>query len=300
MKLAVIVSFLDEAAYLPTLLASMRSQTRKPDLLLLVDDGSSDRSAELAEAFAQECDYARAMRRPPRPPERDRLATAAELVSFLWAVDQLGDEYDLVAKMDADLKLSSDLFETVVSAFESDSQLGMAGPYLSAKTGARLTRERCPAWHVRGPARFYRRACFNRISPIPPILGWDTIDEARARRVGWTTRSLEMPMGDTIHLRPTGSLQGSLRGARRRGIAAYASGMDPAWLVAGAVSRFFKERPRMLDAANYLSGWAVAYVRRHARAEPELRAFVRREQRSRMAAALRLVRRRREAASPTI
>src|SRR2546430_15578985 len=70
-RLAVVVSFLNEARYLPTLLASMARQTRPPDVLLLVDDGSEDESAQIAEAFAAEHGFARVIRRPPRPRERD-------------------------------------------------------------------------------------------------------------------------------------------------------------------------------------------------------------------------------------
>ena len=68
MKLAVIVSFLNEERYLPTLLASIERQTRPPDELLLVDDGSSDGSHALAAGFAERHEYARALRRPPQPP----------------------------------------------------------------------------------------------------------------------------------------------------------------------------------------------------------------------------------------
>jgi hypothetical protein len=46
------------------------------------------------------------LRRPARPPQRDRLATAAELRSFQWALDQLDEEWDVVAKLDADIELT--------------------------------------------------------------------------------------------------------------------------------------------------------------------------------------------------
>jgi glycosyltransferase involved in cell wall biosynthesis len=53
MRLAVIVPFLDEARFLPSLLDSLAGQTRDPESLLLVDDGSGDGSHALASAYAR-------------------------------------------------------------------------------------------------------------------------------------------------------------------------------------------------------------------------------------------------------
>src|SRR3954466_12284722 len=93
-RLVVVASFLNEERYLPTFLDSLAGQTRAPELLLLVNDGSTDRSGELSAAFAAEHAWATAIDRPPRPPERDRLATAAELKSFHWGVEQVDIPYD--------------------------------------------------------------------------------------------------------------------------------------------------------------------------------------------------------------
>ena len=54
MRLAIIVPFRDEARLLPSLLDSLAGQTRPPESLLLVDDGSRDGSHALAAAFARE------------------------------------------------------------------------------------------------------------------------------------------------------------------------------------------------------------------------------------------------------
>ena len=58
LRLVAIVSFLDEERVLPAFLGSVAAQTRPPDRLLLVDDGSRDGSAALAETFARRHDFA--------------------------------------------------------------------------------------------------------------------------------------------------------------------------------------------------------------------------------------------------
>ena len=48
LRIVCVVPFLNEEAYLPAFLASMATQRRFPDTLLLVDDGSSDRPPQIA------------------------------------------------------------------------------------------------------------------------------------------------------------------------------------------------------------------------------------------------------------
>jgi poly-beta-1,6-N-acetyl-D-glucosamine synthase len=277
MFVAAIVSFLNEEQHLPTLLASIDRQQRPPDRLVLVDDGSSDGSAAIAAAFADSHPYARVLARPPRPPERDRMVKAPELKAFEFGLASLGRDWDVAAKLDADLELTEDFFDAMERAFEDDPRLGMAGAYLSAfdEEGA-IHRQRCAAGHVEGENTFYRRACWEQIVPLPPMLGWDTIDEVRARMHGWRTASVEIPSGDPIHLRRMGSHDGLLRGYRRAGWAAYAYGAHPAHVLLAGGARL-RERPWILCGLHYMLGWTLAALRREPRAEPELRRYVRRE-----------------------
>lgn len=282
MRLLAVAAFLNEEQLLPRFLASVEAQTQRPDELLLVDDGSTDRSAAIAGAFTARHPWARLLQRSPRPPERDRLAAAGELVAFRWAVPQATSAWDVVAKLDADLEFTPGTFAAVEAAFAADPRLGMAGAYLSAiaPTGAAV-RERNPADHVRGPNKFYRRACYADIEPLPAHLGWDTIDEVRARMRGWRTASIEVPGGDPLHLRPVGSHDGVLRGWRRWGVCAWGYGEHPLHVLAVAAQRS-GDRPRVLGSLNYIAGWASAALSRAPRAEPELRAYVRRDQRRRL------------------
>jgi glycosyltransferase involved in cell wall biosynthesis len=288
MRLAVIVSFLDEERFLPTFLASVARQTRSPERLVLVDDGSHDSSRSIAEGFAARIPYATPMALPRRSVGEDRLAGASELRAFQTAVNDLDRAFDLVAKLDADLELPSRFFEEIVRAFEADRGLGLAGAYLSVRGKDGTTRrERCPEDHVRGPNRFYRWECFEQVSPIPPFLGWDTIDETRAKMRGWRVRSLELSEGDPIHLRPTGTYDGvTLRGFRRVGHAAWGYGSHPLGVLAGTGSRM-RDKPFVLGGLAFFWGWLQAAVRREPRAEAETRSFFRAQQLQRIARAFR-------------
>lgn len=287
MLLAVVTSFLNEELYLGSMLESLAAQGRPPDRLLLIDDGSGDGSAQIAREFAEQHPYARVLSRPPRPHARDRLADAAELASFYWGVDKLDIQWDVVAKLDADLQLTDDCFGELERHLKDDPRLGVVGPYLSViHRGGRMLRERCPSDHVRGPTKFYRRACFEQVFPLPVSLGWDTLDEVAARIHGWRTASIALPGGDPIHLRPTGAHDGTLRKFRRDGRTAYLYGALPGWVLLGA-GRRLRDRPYGVGGLSYLLGWAWAALRRLPRADPVLRAFLRTEQRQRLRAGIR-------------
>ena len=281
MVLAVVACFLNEERHLPRFLASLAAQTRPPDQLLLVDDGSSDGSVALAHAFAVDHPWVRLVERPRRPPERDRLATAAELRAFQEAVPLVDVDWDVVCKMDADLELRPTHIEQVMRAFADDDRLGVTGAYLAVETPEGPVREEHAEHHVRGPNKFYRRACFEQVFPLAPILGWDTTDELAARAAGWHTRALALTGGDSLHLRPTGEHGGSLRAFRRHGVCAWGFGAHPAYVVVGALSRM-RRRPWVLGGLHYLAGWLGAALRRLPRADERSRAQARREELARL------------------
>jgi glycosyltransferase involved in cell wall biosynthesis len=263
---------------LPRFLASVASQTRRPDRLMLVDDGSTDGSAAIAAEFEQRYEFARVLRRPPRPPRRDRLVTADELRAFIWGVEQIDIPWDVVAKLDGDLELRSETISEIERQLELDPRLGMAGTFLSEEDASgRRERLRIRSEHVHGATKFYRRECFEQISPLPAIIGWDTMDEVKARMTGWRTQSFALPGGDPLHLRKRASYDGVARGFRRSGTGAYALGDHPLHVVLFAL-RQMRGSAGVTGALHYLAGWTWACVRRAARADADVRAQIRRDE----------------------
>ena len=270
------VTFLNEERHLERTLTSIAAQEQPPDQLVLVDDGSTDGSPDIAAAFTREHDWADVVTLPPHPPARDRLARAHVVRAFGEGARRV-DAADVIAKLDADIAFPPATFATLLARFVDDERLGIAGAFLSYEANGRIVRERPPAEHVRGATKFYRQACFQAISPLPEMLGWDTIDEARARLAGWTVRSFAIPGGDPLHLRPTGSYDGQVRGFTRHGLCAWTYGAHPLAVALGAAARM-PERPRVVGGLAYAWGWAAAGLRRLPRAEPDERGEVRREQ----------------------
>ena len=280
MNICLIVPFLDEEDVLEGLLGSLAAQRRRPDELLLVDDGSSDRSPEIAEAFAAEHGWVRVLRRPRRPVESDRLVGGGAMAAFAWAAERT--DADVVGKIDADLVLPPGFLAALAERFDADERLGLAGAHLAHLDEQGVAqRMRGPDDHVHGATKLYRRACWEAVAPLPALMGWDTIDEVRARRAGWRSASFEIPGGDPVHVRRMGSRDGLLRGYRRAGLAAWGYGASPVLVGLGTLSRL-PDRPRGVAAAHFAWGWAAAAARRAPRAGAADRRALRREQRRRL------------------
>lgn len=294
MRIAVVAVFLNEEAYLPTFLSSLAEQSRPPDRALLVDDGSSDRSADIAARFAAEHPWAEVLRRPVRAPESDRLASASVWTAFEQAAWRLLAEshFDVVAKLDTDLRLTPNTLADVEAALAADPGLGLTGPYLAEADGSgRVKRLRWRPEHVGGAVKFYRRECWEQVYPLPPLLNLDMMDEVKARSLGWRTASFDGSDGDPLHLRPHGTHDGALRGFRRWGRGDYVSGSHPLLVVFVGLQRM-TQYPPIIGSLNYFSGWAAAALRRAPRFDPVLRALRRREQMDRVKHRLREVARR--------
>lgn len=284
MRLVVVSPVRHEEPHLQRVIDAVRAQRRPPDRWLIVDDGSLDATFAIARRAAEQTRWIEALRAPQRvsPAQSDRLAAAAEALAFAHALEHLGDDpWDVLAKLDGDMVLDPAHYERLLAELEADPQLGIVGCFFEEQRpdGSRHLGE-MPEYHVNGALKTWRRACWEEIGGIVERLGWDTIDETRARMLGWRTRSLRDVRA--LHLRPSGSVGGVLRGRARHGECVWLVNYPPELILARSV-RLMGARPPVLSGLAFLYGWARAAVRRRGRIEDrELLRFARREQRQRL------------------
>jgi len=284
-ELLLITPARDEAAHLERTIRSVATQTQRPDLWLIVDDGSTDATPEILARAAAELPFVRVLRAPQHDEGApDRLAVAAEARAFNWALARLDlADYTHIGKLDADVELPAEYFERLLGHFEADSRLGVAGGGLLERGRAGWQLTKVPDYHVRGALKLYSSKCFATIGGIEERLGWDTIDETYARMSGFSTRSF--PEIAARHHRPVATRGGTLRGRARHGRCAYILGYG-AWWVALRSLKVACSRPYGLSGIAFFLGYAHAAARREERVEDEtyLR-FVARELRGRLAPA---------------
>jgi biofilm PGA synthesis N-glycosyltransferase PgaC len=281
-ELLLITPARDEAAHLERTIRAVAAQTQRPDLWLIVDDGSTDATAEILDRAAGELPFLRVLRAPEHEAgDPDRLAVAAEARAFNWALDNLElADYTHVGKLDADVELPAEYFERLLARFEAEPRLGIAGGGLLERGRNGWALAKVPAYHVRGALKLYSRECFAAIGGIDERLGWDTIDETYARMSGFQTRSF--PQIPARHHRPVATRGGTLRGRARHGQCAYVLRYG-GWWVALRSLKVACSRPYGLSGAAFLYGYLRAAAQRGDRVEDErFRRFVAAELRGRV------------------
>lgn len=276
--LAVVSPVRDEAGFFGCTLASVLAQQVRPARWVIVDDGSGAETREMLERVAADVDFAALVRLP----DRGRRQPGPGVVRAMQAgIEALGDfEWAFLGKLDGDVQLPADYYQRVLTAFAEDERLGIASGACLAPAGGGWALERNAPFHTRGPCKVWRRACFEAIGGLAPVLGWDGLDGYQARQQGWHTRTLEGLR--VLHFRPTHAFEGRFKGAMRSGRGAYNQHFAPAYLAARALAHLFR-RPYLVGglgiAAGYLAAWLEGAERP---GDPELVTFVRREQRARL------------------
>jgi biofilm PGA synthesis N-glycosyltransferase PgaC len=303
-RLLLISPVRNEEAHIELIADAVAGQTRPPDLWLVVDDGSTDRTPEILAGLAQRIGFLQVLNTadlPPVGPVNDRLATAAEARAFNLGCNSVAwESFTHIAKLDGDTELPPGYFERVLDEFERDPELGLAGGLYADPdpSGEGWEVVGIPSeYHVPGTLKCYSLACFQAVGGIQERLGWDTIDETYARMRGYRTRAFVDLIA--LHHRPRASADGTLRGRARHGECAYIAHFTLPWVTLRAF-KMARARPRGLSGVAFLYGYVRSAARRIPRVEdPAFRRFVRRELRARMLGALGLGKLQR-AASPHV
>ena len=259
LEYALVTPARDEEENLQRLAASLVAQTVRPIAWVVVDDGSTDETAEVVTQLAQEHDWISVISAPADGGQLvDGRLSGRDVAAFQAGLAALPETPDIVLKLDADVSLLPDFFDQLLAAFEADPKLGIAGgACFELEEGA--WRERWVTGdHVRGATRAYRWECLQDVQPLEPRLGWDGIDEVVAAVRGWRTRSIRtLPF---FHHRRMGERDGMRRAFHDQGSTAYYMGYRPTYLVARALFRM-RVSP---------SAWAMVpgYTRAALRREP--------------------------------
>jgi len=199
MRISIVIPAHNEAAYLEACLNAFVAQTHGPDEVIIIDDNSSDRTFEIASAFAKKHAWIKTYQRR----STDKHLPGQKVVeAFNLGLEKTSDHY-LIGKFDADIVLPSNYFETMRHQFQTNTKLGVCGGLLYVKKNNSWVYETIAKKdHVRGPIKLYRKTCLEAMGGLRLGTGWDTVDVLLAQYHGFQVQTV----GDLTvkHLRPTG------------------------------------------------------------------------------------------------
>jgi glycosyltransferase involved in cell wall biosynthesis len=256
-KYVIISPVRDEEVHLSRTVESVLRQSVRPVEWIIVNDGSTDRTAEIADNYARQHEWIRVVHRDNRGFRK----------SGGGVVDAFNDGYhnlqtrdwEFIVKLDGDLSFDSEYFQSCLRAFEEEEKLGIAGGTIYNVINGEAILEACPAFHVRGATKIYRRTCWDAIGGFWPAPGWDTMDEVKAQMLGWTTRTL--PGLQVLHHRPTGKNDGTWGAGFKNGRANYICGYHPLFMLLKCAKRL-KEKPYLIQSASLFWGFMSGYLQR--------------------------------------
>lgn len=270
----------DEAEFLPATIQSMTSQTVRPTKWIIVDDGSTDATEQIASAAAASTSWIKFIRRSNR---ESRQPGTGVIGAFNEGYRLLhGEDWDFLVKLDGDLAFGSDYFATCFERFERDPKLGIGGGTICQRIGDRLDTEAPgdPSFHVRGATKIYKRQCWDALGGLLEAPGWDTVDEYKANMLGWNTHTF--PEIQVEHRRHAGGAQGTWRNWVKNGLANYVAGYHPLFMGCKCAMRA-AQKPYLIGATGLMVGFLGGYLRRVPQVEDrQLIEYVRDQQLKRL------------------
>lgn len=274
---ALLTAAYNEEAHVGGTIESLLSQSVLPVRWVLVSDGSTDRTAEIIQSYADKHDFIRLLRVNRKPGRSFR----SKVIALRAAQDLLKDaEYDFVGNIDADVTVGRTYFEDLLARFELDPSLGLAGGFVCERIGADFhERSSNREYSVAHAAQLVRRDCYEEFGGYAVLEygGEDWHAQISARMNGWKTAAF--PELQIFHHRHTGTADNLVRHRFRQGKMDYAFGSDPIFEVLKCVRRF-PEAPLIAGGIARLIGFAWSGLRREARpVSDEFVSFLRRDQR---------------------
>src|SRR5205085_2323257 len=128
MRYVLITPAHNEEAFIEKTLASMVAQTVPPERWIVVDDGSTDKTAEIVENYARHRPWIELVRLS----QSSGRSFSGKVHAFNAGLGRARSlTFDVIGNLDADLSFEADYLEFLLRKFEEDRKLGVAGtPFL--------------------------------------------------------------------------------------------------------------------------------------------------------------------------
>tara|TARA_B100001175_G_scaffold206625_1_gene175389 strand:- start:4000 stop:4854 length:855 start_codon:yes stop_codon:yes gene_type:complete len=201
LKFYIVIAVHNEEAFIKDCLSSLTTQTLLPEKIIVVNDNSTDKTAEIVEKIAKKFP---ALKLIQNQSSNQHMPGEKVVRAFNFGLQQLDTNYDVICKFDGDLIFPKNYLETLASHYVQNPKLGMlSGHCYIQKNNKWIYENIASKVHIRGPLKSYRRACFKDIGGLQASIGWDTVDELIAVYYGWTFKTVAALK--VKHLKPTGS-----------------------------------------------------------------------------------------------
>jgi len=183
LKFLIIIPAHNEENNLPFTLDSLQQQSFKDFKVVVVNDGSTDKTSEVIKKYTDQDSRFETINL-----EKSLHQPGSKVVAAFKKGLQTQDlnQFDIICKFDSDIILTENYLQTVADSFIKNPDYGLVGGLLYVeKNGEWVYEGNSNKHHVRGPMKAYRKECFLQIGGLRETLGWDNIDAILLQNLGW-------------------------------------------------------------------------------------------------------------------
>lgn len=279
MNFAIVTPAYNEEKCIGKTIESVINQSIKPVKWIIVDDGSTDQTANIVKDYASKFPWIQYVHRVRDP---NITYYASNVYALQLGVDSLGETaIDFMAILDADIELPNRYYETINEAFNSDDRLGIASgncaDIIEGKIVTHLYDRRSSAKSI----MVLRKACFDQIGGFLPLKhgGEDTCACFTARMHGWKTWAFHELM--VIHNKPLGTgASGKILKIRfKQGLCDWSLAAPMVFEILKSIRRCFKEPPLMIGGLARMVGYCYGiFFEKERQISEDLVRYIRKEQ----------------------
>jgi len=263
----------NEGPFIPDIISSIKKQSIKPKLWVIVDDGSTDDTTQIIDTEAAMTDWIEVIHLPPGKRKRGQHYVYVCKKGFEYMMSRVND-WDFIGLVDADMILDENYFEELMGKFNQIETLGIAsgGIYYRGK----LVKRRPD--HAVGGCRLFRKQCFIDIEGFHTFSSeyaeGDMIANTRAKLRGW--KLWHFPEVKAIHQRPNLGVERAWKGGLLRADLMYYFDYHPLLMI-GAATSLLTQKP-YYHAFSFVFGYLKNVITRKEKIpDKEIRHFFRRE-----------------------
>jgi glycosyltransferase involved in cell wall biosynthesis len=273
----------NEEKYIGETIESVIAQSVKPIRWVIVDDGSTDQTADIIKSYTSRFPWIQYVLRVRNADQSYYASNVYAIQKGMSLLDELS--FDYIAILDADISLPSDYYENLSEIFVSDARLGVAAGNLVDKIANKLVKHLYDRRSCTKAVVVFRRECFEQIGGFVPLKygGEDTCACFSARMLGWKVWSFRELM--IIHNKPlgTGPSKKVLSIRFRQGLCDWALAAPLSFAILKSIRRCIKEPPFIMGGLARIIGYLYGCCSGEERQiSSELAQYIRNEQRSRV------------------
>lgn len=265
----------NEEQNLPEVARSVTGQTVKPELWVIVDDGSTDNTQHVIEHLRATYSFIQSIRLPQRPRDITFHYSYVCKQGFDYAFEYCREnnlEFEYIGLLDADTVLEENYFGKLLIKFKADNSLGIASGGVYYDTGGKLSREKTDKNLPRGTGRLWRKECFLETGGYPVEPSPDSISNVKAILRGW--KLVQYANIIQIEKRQTSAANGLWNGYVKNGWMAYYLDKNP--LAALINGLYLSVRFPFYTGPAYFWGYVSSAIKKEKKIkDPEIRAYYR-------------------------